>query len=275
MTEYIDNTRKLKLSYVEDCTNFDKWTVAVLPWGAIEPHGKHLPYLTDSILATNVAEQSVLKAQDIGKEYMRNKFMILPTISMGVQNLGQTNKKYCINFSQRTQYHVLEDIIISLLNTNVEKLVIINGHNGNDFKPIVREFATKYPDMKIYVCDYLSVINDILKGKEDIFGVKFPEIDDHAAFTETSLMLYLEKELVDIDELNTQLNEVDEYEAFYNLSKQVNNEDMKIWSPRNFDKYSIHNRIGMLKGSSSENGKIMFQKVTDAIAMNLITIVLA
>ena len=106
MTKYIDNTLKLKLSNIEDSTNNDKWTVAVLPWGAIEPHGRHLPYLTDSILATHVAEQSVIKAQEKGNEYIKNKFMILPTISMGVQNLGQTNKKYCINFSPRTLRNV-------------------------------------------------------------------------------------------------------------------------------------------------------------------------
>ena len=113
-----------------------------------------------------------------------------------------------------------------------------------------------------------------MKGKEELFGVNFPEVDDHAAFTETSLMLHLEKELVDIEELNRQLNDSDEYEVFYNINSQFINEDFNMWSPRNFDKYSTHNRIGMLKGSSEENGSKMFQTITDVIALNLIIIAL-
>lgn len=273
--EYIDNTFKLKLSDIEDITNSDEWKVAVLPWGAIEPHGRHLPYSTDSILAAKVAEQSVLKAQEFNNYYI-NKFMILPTLSMGVQNMGQTDKRYCINFSPITQYNVLEDIVTSLLTTGIYKLVIINGHNGNDFKPMVRELAVKYPDMKIYVCDYLSIINDVMRDNENMFGIKFPEVDDHAAFTETSLMLYLENDLVDKEELNRQLNNTDEYEIFYSINFPHIKEDMhnRMWSPRDFDKYSTHNRIGMLKGSSEKNGEIMFKTVTNVIAIDLINVVI-
>lgn len=263
----INNLTNLNYKNIKLDTNYN-WKVAILPWGAIEPHGTHLPYLTDTILATDVTNTSVNKAEN-KDDYYKNKFMILPTLSMGVQNLGQINKKFCINFSINTQMAVLEDIVNSLMLNKVFKLVIINGHNGNDFKPIVRELSSKYGIMKIYVCDYLTTVNKVMLGKENVFGVKFPQVDDHAAFTETSLMLYLHNELVDKSELN---RDTDIYDAFYDLNKTALKPMTSMWSPRHFDKYSVENRIGSLVGSSANNGEIIFNTVTDAIADDLINI---
>ena len=62
----------------------ENYEVAVLPWGATEPHNYHLPYGTDSLETSKIAEEAAAKAWKKGA-----KIMVLPTIPLGVQNVGQ------------------------------------------------------------------------------------------------------------------------------------------------------------------------------------------
>ena len=269
MNETKKKTSLIELTWSDVKENPISWSVAVLPWGAIEPHGEHLPYLTDSLLATAISKESIKKSFAGFCENYYDNFMMLPSMPIGVQNLGQVNKKFCINFSISTQMAILNDIVVSLMAQRVCKLVIINGHNGNDFKPIVRELAVKYPDFKIFVCDYLSLVNKLMKGKEDEYGVEFPDVDDHAAFTETSLMLYIYNELVDKTKMNTDKNV--EWKEELGTSKDKSGLN-GFWTPRNFDYASVNNRIGSLYGASSENGKKIFDTVTTEIAKGLVDV---
>lgn len=254
-----EKTSLLELNFTDIKENKDSWVIPILPWGAIEPHGEHLSYLTDSFIANQITLETINDLQK--NELTKNKFISLPCISMGQQNLGQVDKKFCINFSFSTQYAVLEDIVKSLLMQGIKKLVIVNGHNGNDFKPIVRDLAVNYPDFKIYVCNYLSLIDKYTKSDNDL-GIVFPETDDHAAFTETSLMLYLQETLV--DENNIDLSaETNENWKKLNIS---------MWTPRNFDDFSINNRIGDVKGASKEIGEKLFNLITIIIESDLISI---
>lgn len=256
----------IELNYTDIETNQYQWTIAVLPWGAIEPHGEHLPYTTDTILATAVAKESISKAY---KLYGDNRCMMLPSLSLGIQNKGQTDKKFCINFSVATQMAVLEDIVKSLSYQNIRNLVIINGHNGNDFKPLVRELSVKYPTFKIYVCDYLSLVNDLMKGNEAIYGIdNFPAVDDHAAFTETSLMMHVFD--CGVDKVSMIVN--GDWDEETRCAGIENKPHINFWSPRDFNKVSVNNRIGSLKNASKKNGEKIFDAVTNEIAKDLITI---
>jgi creatinine amidohydrolase len=60
------------------------YEVAVLPWGATEPHNYHLPYGTDSLETEAIASVAAEKAWRRGA-----KIMVLPVIPLGVQNIGQ------------------------------------------------------------------------------------------------------------------------------------------------------------------------------------------
>ena len=52
--------------------------LAVLPWGATEAHNYHLPYATDNIEGTAIAEEAGRLAWERGA-----KVIILPTIPLG------------------------------------------------------------------------------------------------------------------------------------------------------------------------------------------------
>src|SRR5699024_9928687 len=112
---------------------------------------------------------------------------ILPAIPFGV-NTGQTDIKLDINMHPSTQAAVLNDVIEVLNRQEIYKLIILNSHGGNNFKPIVRELGVKYPKMFIVICEAYRVIN-----KEAYFD--HPD-GDHADEMETSLMLHLRPDLV-------------------------------------------------------------------------------
>jgi len=160
-----------------DPTPYD---VAILPWGATEAHNYHLPYATDNVQAEHVAIAAAERAWNAGA-----RVVVLPTIPFGVQT-GQRDIKLCMNMNPSTQAHVLRDVVASLDRSSIGKLVILNGHGGNDFRQMVRELqpATK---ILLTVVNWYKIIDP--KGY-------FSDLGDHAGEMETSVMMHLTPEHV-------------------------------------------------------------------------------
>lgn len=235
-------------------TENDDYSVCVLPWGSFEPHGLHLPYMTDSLLASLVAVISVDKTEEL-----KYKFMILPCINMGSQNIGQTNKKFCIHYNTLTQFNILVDTVECLYEQGIRKLVIINGHNGNNFKTMVRDVQNMYNDFKIFVCNYLDIIEQHKKGFSSI--INFPEVDDHAGFTETSLMMAYLPQFVKEEYLNSQPDE-----------KETKQKIEGMWTPRDWDEISKFTNVGDPSTSSAEAGEYLMEFATHLIGKSLVEI---
>lgn len=220
-------------------------TVAVIPWGAIEPHNYHLPYMTDCILAREIALESVNKLNDIDK----TKIIVFPYIFTGSQNPGQTNYPYCIHFETETQKAILKDIVKGLHKQNINKLVILNGHMGNCFKPIIRDLEQEF-NVTIIVVDWLNI-------PTLPHSLYFENKEDHAGEVETSAMLYFHPELVNMN------NAGDGSNKGFNIKGLKNKTG---WTPRNWSKISIDTGVGDPRKATSEKGKIYIDKVTDEIS---------
>ena len=158
-----------------------KYDIAVLPWGATEAHNYHLPCGTDNYEATIIANRSAEIAIDYGA-----KVLVLPHIAYGV-NTGQTDIPFVMNMMPSTQKMIIDDITASLQRSGVKKLLIFNGHGGNDFKTIIREMGQKFPDMCICSANWFQALDN---------SQYFDYPGDHADELETSLMLHLFPELV-------------------------------------------------------------------------------
>ena len=81
---------------VKQCSQYH---MAILPWGATEPHNGHLPYCTDVILSRDIACEVAAAVAETGLHVM-----VLPGIPLGSQNPGQTSLPFCLHTSQTTQY---------------------------------------------------------------------------------------------------------------------------------------------------------------------------
>ena len=164
----------------------NQYDVVLLPWGATEPHNRHLPYLTDCILSHDVAVDAARLAQELHGV----RAMVLPPVAMGAQNPGQRELPFCIHYHVHTQQAILRDIVESLHHQGFRRLLIVNGHGGNTLKGIIRDLLVDFPDMLILLSDWYSVL-----PARDYFD----EPGDHADELETSAMLHYHPELVRMD----------------------------------------------------------------------------
>ncbi|MCR5180143.1 MAG: creatininase family protein [Bacteroidaceae bacterium] len=209
------------------------YAMAILPWGATEPHNLHLPFLTDAILAHDVAVDAAQKAFD---DYGL-RVMVLPPVAMGAQNPGQRDLKFCIHYRYETQRAILADTVSSLYHQGLRKLLIVNGHGGNTFKSMIRDLAVDYPDFMILSSEWFTV----LPGKE-----WFDDPGDHADELETSVMMHYHPELVNLSEAGP--GEAHAF-ALKGLREKV------AWLPRHWTKVTSDTGIGNPKLATAEKGR--------------------
>jgi len=220
------------------------YKVAVLPWGATEPHNYHLPYGTDTLESRLIGDLSVEKANNMGANAM-----LLPEIPLGVHNPGQYDIPFCLHTKPSTQLRILEDIVWSLNRQNIKKLIIINGHGGNEFKSMIRELQPQFPEMFLSVIDWFKT--DMVKQFFDFPG-------DHAGEMETSIMLNYFPGLV-----------LPMAKAGDGKSKEFKIKGLKenlAWTPRDWSKVSEDTGIGNPANGSAKKGQEFIDALTDEIA---------
>ncbi|WP_235298522.1 creatininase family protein [Portibacter marinus] len=221
-----------------------EFNLAVLPWGATEAHNYHLPYATDIIEADHIAAESARKAYQKGA-----KVIVLPTIPFGV-NTGQADVLLDINMMPSTQKAVLEDIVTVLDRQGIHKLLILNSHGGNNFKPILREIGLHFPKMFLSFCNWFQALN-----KSEYFDIAD---GDHADEMETSLMMHFTPDLV------APLNEAGDG-ASKKWTVEALNESW-AWAERQWTSVTKDTGIGDPRRSSPEKGKRFFDDVTDKVS---------
>lgn len=135
-----------------------KWDVAVLPFGATEPHNFHMPYGTDNFEAETVGRRACKYAYDRGA-----KVLLLPTIPYGVNtNHFDIPGSVTLSFTPTTLLKILADLVDSLERKGIRKLVILNSHGGNEFKPLLRELHHR-TKVFLCLCDWFRMIGDVKK----------------------------------------------------------------------------------------------------------------
>ncbi len=221
------------------------YDLAVLPWGATEPHNLHLPYLTDCILSHDIAVDASCKA--FAQAGVR--CMVMPAVPFGAQNPGQHALPFCVHTRQSTQQAILEDVVASLHAQGIRKLVILNGHGGNNFRGMIRDLAFSWPDFLIVVANWYEVVPPA--------GYFEEKIDDHAGETETSVMMYYHPEWVNLEEAGTGASQSFAITA---LNERVG------WTPRHWDKASVDTGIGNPKRASAAKGERYVQAVVGKLA---------
>ncbi len=212
--------------------------IAVLPWGATEAHNYHLPYATDVIEGTAIAEEAGKIAWEQGA-----KVIILPTIPFGV-NTGQTDIYLDMNLNPSTQFAILKDLIAVLNRQGIKKFMLLNSHGGNNWKSIIRELGLLYPEMFLCVGEWVKVVD-----RNDFFD----DPGDHADEMETSLILHLAPELV--------LPKEDWGDGAEKKNKIAAFNEGWVWAERPWSKISVDTGVGNPKESSKEKGERFFNAI--------------
>jgi creatinine amidohydrolase len=218
-----------------------RYDVAVLPWGATEAHNYHLPYGTDTIQCDHIAAEAARIAWEDGA-----RVMVLPTIPFGVQT-GQLDIPFCINLNPSTQAAVLADVARSLAAQGIPKLVLLNGHGGNDFRQMIRELQ---PRVDTFLCavSWYRVVDQ---------AAHFDDLGDHAGEMETSLMQHLAADLVlPLSEAGDGAERRPRIGAF---------REGWAWAPRQWTRVTADTGIGDPRAATAEKGARYFREVTARI----------
>jgi creatinine amidohydrolase len=223
--------------------------VAVLPWGATEAHNLHLPHGTDVIEATALAERAGQIAHEAGA-----KALVLPTIPFG-NNEQQLDQVATISFRTSTALAILGDVARSLSSQEIDRLVVLNAHGGNEFKPIVRD-VQKETGMLIVVVNFFQMRSDALKEI-------FEEPDDHAGEMETSLILHLRPDWVAMAQAGEGRRLPFAIEGLTQAG---------VWTPRPWSAVHPDTGSGNPRKASAQKGAKYFEVIARSIAELLVAL---
>lgn len=163
-------------------------TVAILPVGAVEQHGPHLPLKVDTALVEGVVDAALpLMAADV-------PVLVLPTQAIGL-SLEHQDYAGTLSLSPATLLAVWTELGVCVARAGVKKLLIFNAHGGNvSSMDIVARQLRMQCGLLVYHSSWFNLpqpagVNEAFSAHEHRFGV-------HGGETETSMMLHLAPELV-------------------------------------------------------------------------------
>jgi creatinine amidohydrolase len=168
---------------------FDK---AILPIGATEYHGPHLPYGTDTIGAETMAEAI---ARELGNT------LLLPALDYGV-SFHHIDWPWTLSLRPETLALMIRDIIESAMQHGIRKFAILTAHDG-DPPPAESAARSLYQDHRIEIAmigGWQGAARQALAGSWDIDL-------DHAGQSEMSLVLYGAPETTRLDLATKQPNQ--------------------------------------------------------------------
>jgi creatinine amidohydrolase len=174
---------------------------AILPCGAIEQHGPHLPVDVDYYDARWMAIE-------VAKNCKNPKPFVLPAIPFGV-SYHHSAFKGTLSVTNNALSAFIYDIGMSLAQNGIKKIILLNGHGDN--KPTLTYAAQMINrDAKIFVCVETGETSDV-----DLYDLIDTPNDIHAGEIETSTTLALRPDLVDMNlAVDETLNLANEYLDF-------------------------------------------------------------
>ncbi|MEJ2220156.1 MAG: creatininase family protein [Desulfobacterales bacterium] len=174
-----------ELTWRQANTRIKKMDVALLPVGALEQHGPHLPLDTDAFDADYLARRVAEACSD-------PKPLVLPLIPFGV-SYHHADFTGTVSISNDTLAKMIYEIGMSVSRNGIRKLVIINGHGGNS--PALNYAAQMINrDARIFVCVDTGETSDV-----DIDKIIDTPNDVHAGEIETSTGLAVRPQLVQMN----------------------------------------------------------------------------
>lgn len=226
-------------------------SVIILPIGSLEQHGPHLPLNVDVIIPTNLA---ILVAERVNG-------VVLPAINYGYKSNPTSGGGQAFpgttSLNGNTLINMVFDIIKETYRHGGKRFLFLNGHYENSafIDEAVSLFYEQFnPNMKSILLEWWDQVPE--ETVCEIFKeAGFPGWDtEHAAITETSLMMYFAPELVREDAIR---DDESERKPTY-----------KIYPPPN-DIIPASGILYKASFASREKGKLLADKIVE----NLVSII--
>jgi creatinine amidohydrolase/Fe(II)-dependent formamide hydrolase-like protein len=233
-----------ELSWPQAARRLEQVDTALLPVGAIEQHGPHLPLDVDAYDAERIAKEVAAACSE-------PRPLVLPLVPYGV-SYHHDEFRGTVSVSNETLSRLVYEIGISVARNGINKLVIVNGHGGNG--PALH-FAAQMinRDAHIFTCVDTGETSDA-----EIDALAETPNDVHAGEIETSTTLALRPHLVQMDKARSAVSSFSSPYLDFSSSRGVG------WYAYT-DKLSETGILGDATKASKEKGERMWQVMVDRL----------
>jgi creatinine amidohydrolase len=185
--------QELPRDYWQDMTTEDfasldvEHVIAILPVAAIEQHGPHLPVFADACANKAVIERMLERVP-----------VDLPVTVLPMMPVGKSNEHSdfpgTLTLEPETLRRLWTEIAESVHRAGIRKLVLYNSHGG---QPPVMDIVAR--DLRVRLGMLVVVVNQFSLYPNNLFSEDEMKYGVHGGSAETSIMLYLRPDLVDMD----------------------------------------------------------------------------
>lgn len=232
-------------------------TVAVLPLGATEQHGPHLPLSVDTVLVNGVVNAALTHLAST------DPVLVLPTQTVGLST-EHTAFAGTLHLSPQTLMQLWCDIGASVARAGVKKLLLFNAHGGNVglMDVVARELRAQH-GLIVYSSSWYNLpidgaVMEQFSADEHRFGI-------HAGDIETSMMLALSPNSVNMAEAqnfaSTSQDRAKHYAVLGNGKSAKLGWHMQDYNPRG--------AVGNAAAASSAKGEALVQSAGEQLALLL------
>jgi creatinine amidohydrolase len=167
----------------------DAEAMVIVPVGAIEQHGPHLPVGTDTFSAVEVARRAAVRMES-------PPAIVAPPVWWGFSPHHMAFPG-TISLSSATFVALLTDLCGSIAVHGFQRILLLNGHGGNAqlVQLVAQEVMEAHPPVCVAAATYYTMIVEVLEalGESELGGMV------HAGEMETSVMLAVRPDLLRMD----------------------------------------------------------------------------
>jgi len=246
-------TEEMSWTEIRDAINSGKSTV-LLVVASVEQHGPHLPTITDTLVGKYVAQQAAMRLGNA---------LVAPVMQPGLaeHHLGFPGT-LSLNFQDFTE--VLTDYCVDLAQAGFKNIILISAHGGNTdtmiaYAPRIAKQLLNQAD--VYVATG-AVGPDEARKREALaekYHVSLGKVGVHAGWLETSMVLAIRPDLVDMSKAEEGLDQ----DSFYSP------ENVKRTQLRGFavgvKPYSSNGILGDPRGATAEAGRELLDLEIDEL----------
>lgn len=225
----------------------EKDAIAIIPIGSIEQHGPHLPVQVDTLLAGEVARRTARLLLE------HESVIVLPTIWSGLaehhMSLGGT-----LTLDLRTFLDLVRGIVRSVVRNGFKRVLLLNGHGGN-----MTALNALVGDLSVELSLPIALATYWIPPQKEFAQIldEQPSVA-HACEAETSMLLALRPDLVDM----TRLDHIDPPREWAGGGS-----DIYVW--QSVADWSPSGVAGVPKAASAEKGERLLTAAAEALASRL------